>query len=156
MQFNGYLPPKKHVDHLCRNRRCWNPEHLEAVTHKQNQKRRRKAVIGKCLEGGITEPAQCSCERLGITAGVRGKQRCPGCPKALPATPEWQTLEPHPGLVQLRAPSREPTPVGPTLGSESGETQRGETAGVSRNGSEPGGDQVDSQNPHVSHVLGEK
>ena len=25
--------------------------------------------------------AQCSCERLGITPGVRGKQRCPACPK---------------------------------------------------------------------------
>lgn len=38
--FFGYLPAKKQVDHLCKNRLCWNPEHLQSVTHKQNQKRR--------------------------------------------------------------------------------------------------------------------
>jgi hypothetical protein len=28
------------VDHLCNNRLCCNPEHLELVTHQENQKRR--------------------------------------------------------------------------------------------------------------------
>jgi len=37
---NGYLPPKKQLDHTCRNRLCCNPDHLEPVTHKQNCKRR--------------------------------------------------------------------------------------------------------------------
>lgn len=27
------------VDHLCRNRRCWNPDHLEDVTHRVNIRR---------------------------------------------------------------------------------------------------------------------
>ena len=36
----GPIPPKKQVDHLCENRLCCNPLHLEMVTHKQNQKRR--------------------------------------------------------------------------------------------------------------------
>lgn len=36
----GYIPGKKQVDHGCRNRMCVNPDHLELVTHKQNQKRR--------------------------------------------------------------------------------------------------------------------
>lgn len=40
---HGYLPAKRQVDHLCQNRLCCNPEHLEDVTHKQNQRRRRKA-----------------------------------------------------------------------------------------------------------------
>lgn len=39
----GYLPSKKHVDHICRNRLCVNPDHLEALTHKQNCKRRDEA-----------------------------------------------------------------------------------------------------------------
>jgi hypothetical protein len=38
--FNGPIPPKKQVDHKCRNRGCVNPEHLEMVTHKENQRRR--------------------------------------------------------------------------------------------------------------------
>ncbi len=40
--YNGYIPGKKQIDHICRNRRCCNPDHLEMVTHKQNQRRRRK------------------------------------------------------------------------------------------------------------------
>lgn len=40
VHFNGYLPPKKQVDHVCENIICINPAHLEAVTHKENQKRK--------------------------------------------------------------------------------------------------------------------
>jgi hypothetical protein len=36
----GYIPPKKQVDHKCNIRNCCNPDHLEAVTHKENMKRR--------------------------------------------------------------------------------------------------------------------
>lgn len=38
--YYGYIPSKKQVDHLCRQRLCWNPAHLELVTHLQNQRRR--------------------------------------------------------------------------------------------------------------------
>jgi len=37
---NGYVPGKKQIDHLCNNRMCVNPDHLEMVTHKTNQRRR--------------------------------------------------------------------------------------------------------------------
>lgn len=40
--FFGYIPGKKQIDHKCKNRKCCNPDHLEMVTHKENQKRRRK------------------------------------------------------------------------------------------------------------------
>ena len=36
----GYLPAKRQLDHLCKNRMCVRFEHLENVTHKANQKRR--------------------------------------------------------------------------------------------------------------------
>lgn len=32
----GPIPLGKQIDHLCRNRRCVNPAHLEAVTQRQN------------------------------------------------------------------------------------------------------------------------
>ena len=37
---NGYIPPRKQIDHKCRVRMCVNPDHLEMTTHKQNMKRR--------------------------------------------------------------------------------------------------------------------
>lgn len=41
---NGFIPGKKQIDHKCRNRRCVNPDHLEMVTHKENQRRRDRAL----------------------------------------------------------------------------------------------------------------
>jgi hypothetical protein len=35
----GEFDPVLHVDHLCRNRRCVNPAHLEPVTIRENQLR---------------------------------------------------------------------------------------------------------------------
>lgn len=32
----GDIPEGLELDHLCRNRKCCNPEHLEAVTHREN------------------------------------------------------------------------------------------------------------------------
>lgn len=40
----GYIPGNKQIDHLCNNRLCCNPDHLEMVSHKENQKRRSKRL----------------------------------------------------------------------------------------------------------------
>lgn len=40
--YYGYIPSKKQVDHLCFQRACCNPSHLELVSHLQNQRRRAK------------------------------------------------------------------------------------------------------------------
>lgn len=37
---HGYVPGNKQIDHKCRNRMCVNPDHLEMVSHIENQKRR--------------------------------------------------------------------------------------------------------------------
>lgn len=37
--FFGEIPDGMHIDHLCRVRHCVNPEHLEAVTQKENNNR---------------------------------------------------------------------------------------------------------------------
>lgn len=36
---HGPVPPDRVVDHLCENKRCVNPDHLEAVTQGNNVRR---------------------------------------------------------------------------------------------------------------------
>lgn len=50
-QFIGPMPAHLQIDHLCRNRACCNPAHLEAVTGKVNQERGMKRLATHCKRG---------------------------------------------------------------------------------------------------------
>ena len=68
-QFVGPIPDGLHIDHLCRNRTCVNPAHLEAVTQTENNRRAmavRMANGRKC--GHVYQP------------GFRGG--CPECARS--------------------------------------------------------------------------
>jgi len=47
----GAIPEGTEIDHLCRNRACCNPAHLEAITHGMNMERVRQAQAEE--SGGI-------------------------------------------------------------------------------------------------------
>ena len=38
-RMRGPIPPNQELDHLCRQKRCVNPDHLEAVSHLVNVRR---------------------------------------------------------------------------------------------------------------------
>ncbi|UQA97673.1 HNH endonuclease [Streptomyces halobius] len=42
-QLPGELPPEQHLDHLCRNRACVTPDHLEPVSCAENPRRGHRA-----------------------------------------------------------------------------------------------------------------
>jgi hypothetical protein len=59
--FNGSVPEGLDLDHLCRNRSCVNPDHLEPVTHTENIRRgdtvaARNAAKTHCSNGHELSP----------------------------------------------------------------------------------------------------
>lgn len=49
--WKGEIPKELQIDHLCRNRACCNPTHLEAVTAKENWHRGIRKTIKTFLTG---------------------------------------------------------------------------------------------------------
>lgn len=77
---NGAIPPGKQVDHLCRNRLCCNPNHLEAVSPRENtlrgeaghHMRAKAALIAACPQGHPYNAENTYVSKL-------GKRHCKRC-----------------------------------------------------------------------------
>jgi hypothetical protein len=73
---NGPVPVGLELDHLCRNPRCVNVEHLEAVTHAENVARAAAAQT-HCKRGHEFTPENTYARRDGL-----GRRQCRACNRA--------------------------------------------------------------------------
>lgn len=67
-QAYGEIPKGYDIDHLCKNTSCVNPEHLEAVTHRENCLRSSMTLkIGdKCSRGHLVIPGNFKLRKEGF------------------------------------------------------------------------------------------
>ena len=88
----GAIPDGLHLDHICRNTICVNPEHLEPVTRAENVMRgegpaARIARTGKCLRGHDLVDGN-----LYIHPGKAGRRECLTCRRMREATRKQREL----------------------------------------------------------------
>lgn len=74
----GPIPAGLQLDHLCRNRACFNPLHLEPVTNKENAARAFYASRTHCANGHEFSLSNTRLER--VPRGIR--RACRACDRA--------------------------------------------------------------------------
>jgi hypothetical protein len=80
----GEIPDGLHLDHLCRNRRCVNPDHLDPVTPPENA-RRAGMVKGMSAVAGRMHAAKTHCPSgheysdTNTRVNRRGRRVCRTC-----------------------------------------------------------------------------
>ena len=70
----GPIPAGLTIDHLCRNSRCVNPDHLEPVTHRENMRRGRFGSATHCPKGHPYDAANTRVERTRFGFGRRCRE----------------------------------------------------------------------------------
>lgn len=90
----GVIPGDFTVDHLCRNKACVNPAHLEAVSLQENLSRRVYVPKTHCPQGHVLDGGNVSIDR--------GARRCKTCgrdrariKRDTKLTREMDSLNPH-------------------------------------------------------------
>jgi len=88
----GPIPEGTEIDHVCRNKSCINPDHLEAVTHRENVLRGESpsakcAVVTHCAKGHEFTPEnnypylmkngryRRRCKQCHLADGIKRRQR---------------------------------------------------------------------------------
>lgn len=79
----GPIPDGMTIDHLCRNRRCVRPEHLEPVTNRENVLRGTNRAAENARKTHCKNGHPLSGENVALTNGGR-RRRCRICFR------EWQ------------------------------------------------------------------
>lgn len=72
----GPIPEGLEIDHLCHNRGCVNPDHLEPVTHRENI-RRMLGLFGQRARADACQRGHAYADHG--TVDVDGRRRCRTC-----------------------------------------------------------------------------
>jgi hypothetical protein len=72
----GPIPDGLQLDHLCRNRSCCNPDHLEPVTPKVNSERGAQATKMHCVRGHALAGENLLIKKRGQLSPVRNCRTC--------------------------------------------------------------------------------